>query len=310
MRKRTKALIVAAMLGAVVVIALVARDTEPRYQGHSLSYWLERYGRTNPDSPRGYEEGPDPKAVEAISRIGTNALPLLLSRLHCEPNPARQALASTLHRAPDPLRPGWLVNWAVSDPASSKAYEAALTFSVLGPAAKPAIPDLLKMMNDRKSTNTATLAQCALANIGEAALPYLVAVLRDTNAPNRRNAAFYIAALPRLRTNAAPAIPVLMHCLQDKDAEVQRMAAAALGQACLQPDLVVPALAGAYQAAGADPMLRRRCISALGGFAPRDAGAQACLLNALADPDIYVRRSATNFLSEAAPGLLTNAPAK
>jgi hypothetical protein len=306
-----KWLLVTGIFGVVlVVIALLTRDSEPRYNGHSLSYWLDKYGQSNPSVySSGREEDPDPQAVEAISRIGTNGLPLLLNRLHYEPNPARRALASTVRRAPEPLRPGWLMDWAVSDPAYSKAHDAASAFSVLGSAAKPAVPELVRMMNDRAATNSAGLAQYALACIGEETLPFLVAVLEDRNALNRRNAALWIGTLPQLCTNAAPAIPTLVRCLQDRDPQVQWTAAMALGRASLQPDLVVPALVAACQTPAA-PVVRLRCISALGDFGPRARSAEACLVAALSDPEKNIRRAATNSLRRVAPEVLTNAAAR
>ncbi len=303
-----KWLLVTGIFGVVlVVIALLGRDNEPRYDGHSLSYWLDRYRRTSPDmSSTGAEEGPDPKAVEAISRIGTNALPLLLRRLRYEPSRAREALARGLNQAPGAVRPGWLADWAESPKAYFTARGAANAFAILGSAARPAIPELLRLVHDREATNTAAFARYALANIGADALPHLIALLEDTNAANRLYAAFYIGALSQLRTNAAAAVPALLNCLRDGDPKVQWTAAAALGEVGLQAEVVVPALQGAYEAS-ADAMLRRRCIGALGGFGQRARDAEACLVAALSDPEAGVRRAAVNSLRQVAPEVLTNA---
>jgi HEAT repeat protein len=214
------------------------------------------------------------------------------------------------------LRPGgglaeWLVDLEHRDRerVQVKVFGAALAFSVLGSAARPAIPDLLKMADDRKSTSTAWLALYALANVGEDALPYLIGFLEGTNNANRVESARYIGSFPLLRTNAAPAIPALLRCLQDKDAGVRCAAALALGRAALKPEVVVPALVATYQTA-ADWNVRRSCVSALGRFGPRARDADGLLVAALSDPKEIVRQSATNALKRVAPEVLTNAAAR
>jgi HEAT repeat protein len=303
--------VVACLAASAALIAFLARDAEPSSNGHTLSYWLEEYAGNGVYSrlfPPQAEFPADPSAVEAISRIGTNALPFLIRRLRYEPSLVKHAISSALAHAPSQLRPAWLTRWAEDDRAQTQAYAASLAFAVLRSSARLAIPDLVRMMNDPKSTNTASLAQCALANIGEDALPYLVASLQDTNAPNRAGAAFYIGAFPPLRTNAGPAIPILIRCLKDKDPFLQCTAAEALGQACLQPTVTVPALMDAAQKSP-DRLLRRLSITALGRFGPDARSAAPYLQTALSDPAPAIRYAATNSLLAIAPDLLPNAPA-
>ncbi len=225
MRKRAWLII----LGAIAVVTLtlwLSRPTpEPSYNGHTLSYWLDRIDVNYAGEARRSDTSTsEAEAAEAISRIGTNALPLLIKRLSSHPGRASQFLHSTLLRLPPETRPQWLLRRTDPDDVRYQAQTAAAAFWVLGPAGRPALQDLNRIMSDARSPDNAALAQIALALVGKDALPFLLARLQDTNAPNRADAMSCISRYPALRTNAAPAIPTLMGCLRDKDAAVRSAA--------------------------------------------------------------------------------------
>jgi HEAT repeat protein len=69
-------------------------------------------------------------------------------------------------------------------------------------------------------------AVLTLANIGQPAVPSLIAALSSANPITRCYAA---AALQRMKENAAPAVPALIGRLADDDAKVRSEAAWALG---------------------------------------------------------------------------------
>jgi hypothetical protein len=310
MRKRAWLII----LGVIAAVALAlwlawpAPEPEPTYNGHTLSYWLDTLPVASESKMTAAPVLEARQAREAISNIGTNALPLLLSRLRHEADPLRRAAYSLLVRVPSRFQPKWLAEWASPEKAQSQADIAAYAFSILGPRARPALPALNKIMNDPKAGRTAAgRATYVLANLGEPALPLLLAVLQGTNAPNRPVAAAYIGTVPALRTNAAAAVPNLIACLEDRDPEVRRSAALALGWVSLQPELAVPALSDSAQTT-TDAVLRRYLLSALGEFGPKARDATNCVFAALSDPDRAVRKAATNALLRIAPELLTIAP--
>ena len=306
MRKRACLITLGAIAVVSITIWLAWPAPEPSHNGHTLSFWIEACidGRTGL-----IRHKPDPNAIEAISRIGTNALPSLFARLHYKPNHVRRAISSVLDHTPSRLRellPGRLLHWAATDDDENRMNGAAFAFSVLGPRARPAIPMLLTMMKDPKSKDT-PFAMNALANIGPDALPYLIEALQDTNAANRRRAAFFIGYSPNLRTNASRAVPALTACLRDQDPDLQDYALETLRKVSLQPDLVIPAIVDVAQTT-TNAMLRPRLLAALGEFGPKARAATDCVLAALSDPDGQVRNAATNALLRIAPELLTNAP--
>src|SRR5689334_5790483 len=119
----------AGILLAVLLICtlVVVWPREPAFNGRSLSQWLAEFNRVPPNQPA-------PEAEEAIRRIGPSALPFLLSYIWAnEPSRliwARQWINKTLHksyRSPiDLCAPSWRA------------------LSILGPAAKPAIPEITR----------------------------------------------------------------------------------------------------------------------------------------------------------------------
>lgn len=276
---------------------------EPEYQGQTLSYWMEHWYS-------GYQGGQpavNPQAVEAVQHIGTNALPFFIQWLD---TPYR-SLTHTDYQA-----------------------RALHGFEVLGPAAKPAIPDLIGMIG-----RNANYPALALAAIGKDAVPALIDVLVTNQAADsygnwrrgvppgliRANA---IEALSYLGTSAEAALPVLTACLPDEHKRSRVDVCYAL--ACIgrnRPDIVVPALiqaltnSPAYRRISAihalatfgvqgtsavpalqdmsrdtDPEVRIQAAIAVKTISPETPNALAPLISNLADPDIQVRRNAFRAL--------------
>ncbi len=70
----------------IALLALAfAADKEPTYDGHALSYWLQRYQESVKARPP-HQDHPD-NPEKAILAIGTNAIPWLLKWIRYEPNP-------------------------------------------------------------------------------------------------------------------------------------------------------------------------------------------------------------------------------
>jgi HEAT repeat protein len=196
--------------------------------------------------------------------------------------------------------PDALVRWADENTGDLKANLAAAAFSRLGPDAQPAIPVLVKMMNDSARFHDACRATWILARIGEAALPHLLANLADTNAMTRRLTATLLGQVSTLKTNANSAVPLLVQCLQDKDHGLRYRAAETLGRLALHPELVVPALTNCLDESASRP-LRVSAIRSLGQYGKQAIPAMPVVLSALADPDGLVRETATNALRQIVP---------
>ena len=149
----------------------------------------------------------------------------------------------------------YLVKWISKDP--ERALEG---FKVLGPVAKPAIPDLIKIIGQNRD-----FPDRALLCIGkDAVLPLadrLVETLSDTNYPFvqgairmevRKTSGFYIRGcilkvLSQMGTNAEAAVPALIKCLNSKTSHHQAEAAGALASVGRnQPDIVMPVLINAF----------------------------------------------------------------
>ncbi len=218
MRVRGKYLVIVAVLvGAALTTALVRRDREPSYNGHSLSEWLHaaRPGYINPPAPPA-------EATAAVRRIGTNALPTLLKWASYDPT-----------RLQSKLRP------IVS--GSDHPADAEDGFRILGPVARPAIPGLTRLAI--KSSSDERVMRCArcLASIGPDAVPALAEVISNYHGKERY---YPIAVLAKFGTNVQPAVPVLVRCLSDSDVRVRRAATNALSK--LPPEILANTTAPAH----------------------------------------------------------------
>jgi hypothetical protein len=273
---------------AALVIRAVSHSAEPYYQGRSLTEWLAAY-QNAPDG--GVEEQ---KAADAIRQIGTNALPCLLQRLRRQTPKWRINAAGAATHLPEPLGHWWVV-WLLGGEDGLVAATAG--FDILGPAAAPAIPDLLRLMDGR---DTHDIAIVALASIGDVGLPFLTEALATrTNSVALRAGAAETMGLMETRNRMV--VPVLVGCLEHEQ-PVAVAAARTLGVVKVEPDTVVPALTNAMQRPW--PNLRIAAMTSLSRFEEQARPAAPALLGRLNDAYPAVRQCATNVLSVIAPEML------
>src|SRR2546428_5316861 len=103
-------------VSVLLLIAFVlSRSSEPKYQNHSLSYWLDRLAYTDSED----------EARAAIRAIGTNAYPYLIKCLLARENRIERFLR---RKAPS-------IWWRNS--TGAKYSEATIAFGVLGSQMKP-----------------------------------------------------------------------------------------------------------------------------------------------------------------------------
>ncbi len=159
-------------LGVVVTVLLFApllRSVEPVYQGKELSEWLEEFSRVG-------QAEINHDAENAIIGMGTNALPFLVAYLSSEDSPFQLKLEL------------WYNSWSPIKlqfkPAADRHGPALMGLRTLGkagklgPAAKPYIPEMSKLLKKPDRVNDAALA---LLYIGPESIRCLTDALDNTN---------------------------------------------------------------------------------------------------------------------------------
>jgi hypothetical protein len=263
-RKITVGIILAAAVGAALIVSQLRQSADPTYSGRSLRSWLTEFSG-------GYESA-DPEAVAAIRTIGTNGLPVLLAELKYREPPWRK----NIRRVFDNLRIARLT----LEPPWNRNLQAAYAFHVLGADGRSAIPDLADLISRSQSALPAAIA---MAGIGEGGLPELATALVHTNARVR----MYVASgLGHWRGSGSEVVPILLKALPDADAMVRSSVALTLGQLRLNPGIAVPALISALN--DAQPRVRNSAAFALGMFGGDAESSLSALrkLKADTDPDV------------------------
>jgi len=155
-------------LSALVLVCLGSR--EPIYQAEPLSFWMDEWNKyllAKQGTPNGTTRD---QAQAAIQHIGTNALPTLLRMAGAKDSAIKKRLTALARRKSNL-------------PQSADHYHARATygFSALGPAAKPAVPALIRLLHDKDRQVRASAAQC-LSLIGPEAAEAVPALIQTLNA--------------------------------------------------------------------------------------------------------------------------------
>jgi len=293
-RKHRKLLIVLACLAVVAgIVAFATRDDEPHYKGRSLSEWL-RADIAHSPTP----DGIDPK--DAVRAIGTNAIPALLEWLSYEPSGFSETARAFREKLSGPPDSDLLTA------LQSRVFLAQQGFFILGPEARPAIPQLTTLA--MASTNLQRLARFtgALACIGPESLPAVASIITNGTVGQRWLA---VGILPALDPNALQALPILTRCLADHDTKVASMAVDVFHRLGLSSATLVPELISNLQ--NTNPAVRAFAAEQLGRLGTAAVSAVPPLRSlTMLDPNQTARQKATNALLQIAPEVLTNAPAK
>jgi len=215
MRKRVQIALAVLLIGFAGVIAWhVLREREPVYQGRRLSDWLEQYydALENPESPMtggatvvgvtadglGGEES-SKQAEAALRAIGTNAIPLLLRMAKAHDSAFKRRWIVLSYR--QSLIPKTLVPLR---PRSDFVYRgrSGVGFYTLGSAAKPAVPALMRLLDNENRDVRADAARTLgyMRSVAQDAVPRLVECLRGEDSETRMAAA---EALKRIDPEAA-----------------------------------------------------------------------------------------------------------
>ena len=219
------------LLGLMAVVLVFSRDREPAYGGHTLSEWVHRYQgfEVSADTPETRE------VVDAIRRIGTNHLPELITLLAYDPSPRRHRVAVIGHALPHFLRSPVLMEPLLTDQKEFRADTARTALAVLGPEARRALPELVRLVDATNSGICSRRAMWVLVNLGPPGMPPLLNLITNGPHPNRVFAVDYIGDFG---TNASAAIPALTAALQDPALVVRLKATNSLRK--ISPGIRIP----------------------------------------------------------------------
>jgi len=270
----------------------ITREREPRYDGRSLSEWLDLYSFSMRKSV------PSQEAADAVRHIGTNALPSLVTWVQEAQDmpPWREHL---FH-----LASHWNLGEPLVESLASpqlRVTRAVWGFYILGEDARGAVPDLARVASERKSPSS-EFAFVALSYLGKDALPPLLSMITNTTSLPmlRLEALSSVGKLGHLGTNAHPAVVLLIRCLDDPD--LAPTAAKTLGTLHLESDITVPALIVCIRSTNQGT--RVQAVSGLDDFGPAARAAVPELTKLLSDPDVFVRYATRNALRLIAPEVL------
>lgn len=298
-RAHLPVIILCAPLVSVVAILLLHRNHEPTYQGRTLTQWYRTWSRAEGGFPEKRYSKAD--ATNAIIKIGTNAFPLLLNHIRRDPN----FRASTAQRLIYALR---LTHTPVAEwfGLSTEPLNPRVIFKMLGPEARPAIPELTHLLLTSTNIDSIDVAVTCLASIGEEGFQPLVAALADPRRPCCGQVAYRLGAYYQWYsgTNLALAVPALAILATNTDLLLAYRSAEALGVIRLKPEITIPSLTCALRHP-AFPV-RHAAICALMRFGDKARPAIPSLTEALRDPNPDVRTVANNLLLQIAPEALTN----
>jgi hypothetical protein len=194
---RRKFLMFGALLGLGLVVILNLHR-EPEADGRTLSDWLElvREGK-----------GTHTAATNAVRKIGTNAIPILLEKLARTDPMWKQKLQRT--KLQGLISDEWVY---ASHPSIKQAY---IGFAILGSDAAPVVPELSRMLQD---SNLSWRTAFVLSYVGASGRAVLKAALTNP-APHVRHAG--IVGLSASPEGLSDVWPELIELCRDSDRRVR-----------------------------------------------------------------------------------------
>ncbi|EEF57544.1 HEAT repeat domain-containing protein [Pedosphaera parvula] len=230
------------------VVYLGLRTKEPSFQGRNLSAWLSDYGNlsapvSNSDKRRVLKNNAD----NAVYNMGTNAIPMLMQRLQASDSSFRYRLATSLNRL------SFIKNKFTT--TADERWHAGLALQALGSKAKPAIPELTRLLTNPSLANHSLNLLMNFDN--ETAIPILLQMATNNNAELRKTA---LLDLGYRRQGSNGVIQVVLTGLKDPDPNVRAVAVGMLSRFPSEADLVVPALVDILS----DSSLQHLAIQSLG----------------------------------------------
>ena len=210
------------------ILSVWLRTPEPAYAGKPLSYWLPLLDDSSTN------RNGQPEGVLAIRNIGTNAIPVLLQHLRAHDIPLKTNLLvwAEQHHIPG----------AHYTSPKILHFRGLVGFYALGPLAASAVPDLAMILDQDTNWDSGNEAARILEELGPAAKAAVPALLRaaGTNARVRNSA---IRAIAKIHSDSEAVIPFLIEALQNSDLNIRIAAAVNLGQFGAAAKPALPAMA-------------------------------------------------------------------
>jgi HEAT repeat protein len=167
--RRRIASITAVLAVLALIASLVFHSSEPSYHGKSLSAWLEQ-ARQNKEIENAFPDVHlDTPSARALRAMGKDALPSLIRMAHTRDTLLRKRMIDLSQRY------DWL--GIHPQPFDDLQMEYVCGFSILGPAANGALPELISMLGDR-APEVRAFAAFAIGTIGPDAAPAIPALQR------------------------------------------------------------------------------------------------------------------------------------
>lgn len=299
----------------IAVLLLTRRSQAPvLYQGKTVEEWsVQLYVSLEP--------GARDAASAALKALGPKAVPDIIRMLRNKDPFIRRQVWLLAPKVPMRFRKGILTN--VKPPRAGLYHIAAMrAVGAIGAEARPAIPELVKKLQDKNLQETWE-AGTALGSIGPEAVRVLVSALQS-ELPAVRQAA--LLGLKEIGPEAAQAIPAVIEKLGDRDEFVRGWAAQTLGSigraaipqllqavengtgevrrgaayvlARIYPSRRVATPALLKMMNDPEPESREQAIATLEAIHASDEAVLRAMRNALADSDATVRKAATGAMAE------------
>jgi len=223
-------------VGLVILAGLIAwqglRQQEPVYGGKTLTLWLRTYA---PSASFRLHSPEWNAADDAVRHMGTNCFPILLRLIRQKDSPAKLWLVAFAQKHGMTKRIHFV-------PAAARNVAASRAFIALGNMAKDAVPALVRMYDENITTESRSAIEDALAWIGPAAKPAIPLLVRGTTNANPRVRANALWALGEIHAEPEVCVRCLIQALNDSDDWARLSAAHALGMFGTDAKSAVPAL--------------------------------------------------------------------
>jgi HEAT repeat protein len=238
------------------LVALIRLD-EPRYNGRTLTGWLQQYSDAAMDETQRLAE-----ARSAVLAIGApKALPRILKLATTQDDPV--STWTTTKTEEFRIR---FFHWRSAEDSQLMGFAG---FEILGTNAASAVPELARLLDDKKQAFTAV--RC-LVNIEKPAEMALCQCLTNQNPDVRR---LGIAGLASATEDVEVYLARIKDLLKDPDTSVRFAAVQAISEQENAPELAVPLLIVSSQ--DSDNAVASQAVAALGSLGTNAASAFSTL---------------------------------
>jgi hypothetical protein len=227
-------LLLVAILGALAWAVLQRPEPEPVYKGKPLSYWLDGFGGGGNSGSSATLAPTYNEAHTALGQVGTNAIPFLLRQLRKGNSVLKEKCYSLLQRQQ-------FIKIQLTPPYRH-SMQAFFGLSELREKAGSAVPQLIAIYDRHADIVQREIITAVLASLGPAAkeaVPVLLRGLTDTDELVRNNSAY---ALGQVHADPKLVAPALIKCLHDPCSHVRAKAADSLATFGKDAQSALPAL--------------------------------------------------------------------